>query len=288
MAQSKLIISILVAAKRGLQTIRRPGEARKVRRIQRKLRSWQWWQRPNDTTPGIPAGDARATVVADLSSRASERVIEAQIELISHLMSDEWKAFMSIGESFAEHETVKHSSGEYVRDAVHVNSAEGFNSRVRRTIAGVFHHISPQHADLYFYEVGVRWLQRIVIANDIRGLLRNFGVKVGLVGKIKFDERINELVEDRPDLREEFTKLHKKVWDLVREDEVCRRLTTIPGAGPGVALTYTATIDIPGRFAHSKAVGSALGLTPKLNESGESKRGGRVSCCGDMMMRSLL
>lgn len=24
---------------------------------------------------------------------------------------------------------------------------EGFNSRVRRTIAGVFHHISPQHAD---------------------------------------------------------------------------------------------------------------------------------------------
>jgi hypothetical protein len=26
---------------------------------------------------------------------------------------------------------------------------EGFNSRVRRTIAGVFHHISPQHADLY-------------------------------------------------------------------------------------------------------------------------------------------
>lgn len=33
-------------------------------------------------------------------------------------------AFMAIGESFAGHETVKHSSGEYVRDAVHVISVD--------------------------------------------------------------------------------------------------------------------------------------------------------------------
>ncbi len=45
-------------------------------------------------------------------------------------MSDEAKAFMASGESFAKHEAVKHSSREYVRDAVHVNSVEGFNSRV--------------------------------------------------------------------------------------------------------------------------------------------------------------
>lgn len=38
------------------------------------------------------------------------------------------------------------------REAVDVNSVEGFNSRVSRAIAGVFHHISPQHADLYFRE----------------------------------------------------------------------------------------------------------------------------------------
>ncbi len=56
-------------------------------------------------------------------------------------MSDEAKAFVAIGESFASHETVNHSSREYVRDTVHVNSAEGFNARVRRTIASVFHHM---------------------------------------------------------------------------------------------------------------------------------------------------
>ncbi|RTM07745.1 MAG: IS1595 family transposase, partial [Hyphomicrobiales bacterium] len=125
-------------------------------------------RRPTHVMPGTLAGDARAAVVTGLSARASERVIEAQIESGAHLMSDEWKAFMAVGESFAKHETVKHSSGEYVRDAVHVNSVEGFNSRVRRTIAGVFHHISPQHADLYFHEIGFRWSQRVVAGNVVR------------------------------------------------------------------------------------------------------------------------
>jgi transposase len=30
--------------------------------------------------------------------------------------------------------------------------------------------------------------------------LRNFGLKVGMVGKVKFDTRIKELVENLPDL----------------------------------------------------------------------------------------
>lgn len=63
---------------------------------------------------------------------------------------------------------MKHSSHEYVRDTVHVNSGEGFNSRVRRAIAGVFHHIRPQHADLYFHEIGFRWSQRVVSGSAIR------------------------------------------------------------------------------------------------------------------------
>lgn len=47
-----------------------------------------------------------------------------------------------------------------------------------------------------------------------------------------------------------------------------------------MALAYVATIDIPQRFRRSKAVGPILGLTPKLNESGESKRVGCISLCG--------
>jgi transposase len=142
----------------------------------------------------------------------------------------------------------------------------------------------------------------VAIENDIRGLLRNFGLKVGAVGVGKFDERIRELVEGMPELveimeplltarqklREMFTTLHRKLLSIVRDDGVCRRLMTIPGVGPVVSLAFSATIDVPARFKNSKAVGPSLGLTPVLNQSGESLRVGRVSLCGDEMMRALL
>jgi transposase len=53
-------------------------------------------------------------------------------------------------------------------------------------------------------------------------------------------------------------------------------------------LAFSATIDVPARFKNSKAVGPSLGLTPVLNQSGESLRVGRVSLCGDAMMRMFL
>jgi hypothetical protein len=42
------------------------------------------------------------------------------------------------------------------------------NLRVQRTVAGVFHHVSPEHADLYFHEIGFRWSQRITERGVIR------------------------------------------------------------------------------------------------------------------------
>src|ERR1700745_1451711 len=40
----------------------------------------------------------------------------------------------------------------------------------------------------------------IAIENDLRGTLRNFGLKVGMVGAARFEARIRELVEGLPDL----------------------------------------------------------------------------------------
>jgi len=142
----------------------------------------------------------------------------------------------------------------------------------------------------------------IAIENDIRGLLRNYGLKVGVVGSISFDARIRTLVEGLPDLleimtpllaarqklRDEFARLHRKVVEIAKDDPICNRLMTIPGVGPVTSLAFTSTIDVPARFRNSRAVGAALGLTPVLNQSGESNRIGRVSLCGDAMMRSLL
>src|SRR5213080_1155977 len=65
----------------------------------------------------------------------------------------------------------------------------------------------------------------IAIDNDLRGTLRNFGLKVGMVGTVKFEARIKELVENLPDLaalvepllivrrtlREQFCILHRRL-----------------------------------------------------------------------------
>ena len=40
----------------------------------------------------------------------------------------------------------------------------------------------------------------IAIENDLRATLRNFGLKVGVVGTVKFEARIKELVENLTDL----------------------------------------------------------------------------------------
>ena len=136
----------------------------------------------------------------------------------------------------------------------------------------------------------------IAIENDLRGTLRNFGLKVGVVGKVRFEARIKELIENLPDLavlvepllvvrrvlREQLGILHRRLLVIVRDDEVCRRLMTVPGVGPVVALTYRATVDVPSRFRRSKAVGAVFKPTPARHQSGESDRPGGISRCGDV------
>ena len=123
-----------------------------------------------------------------------------------------------------------------------------------------------------------------------------------MVGMAKFEARIKELVENLPDLamlvepllvvrrmlREQIGVLHRRLLAIVSDDDVCRRLITIRGVGPVVALTYRATVDVPARFKNSKAIGALFGLTPSRHQSGESDCTGCISRCGDEMMRVML
>ena len=123
-----------------------------------------------------------------------------------------------------------------------------------------------------------------------------------MVGTVRFEGRIQELVETIPDLavlvepmlvvrralREQIVILRRRLLAIVRDDEVCQRLVTIPGVGPVVALTYRATVDVPARFRKSKSVGAVFGLTCSRYQSDEIDWSGRISRCGDEMMRVML
>jgi transposase len=139
-------------------------------------------------------------------------------------------------------------------------------------------------------------------ALSVRGLLRNFGVKLGAVGKMGFAGRVRELTAEMPSLASivepllaaraaclrELAVLHREVLALARKDDVCRRLMTAPGVGPVVALAFKSAVDIPGRFTHSRAVGAHFGLAPRKFQSGEVDRTGHITRAGDEMMRTLL
>jgi Transposase IS116/IS110/IS902 family len=89
-------------------------------------------------------------------------------------------------------------------------------------------------------------------------------------------------------LREQYDRLHRMLLEVVRQDDVCRRLMTMPGVGPVVALNYRVAIDIPNRFARSRTVGAHIGLTPTRYQSGEIDWTGRISKFGDPMARASL
>ena len=141
------------------------------------------------------------------------------------------------------------------------------------------------------------------IENQIRGLLKNFGL---VIGRAKHEHvhacALSDLLDNRPELaaavepllraREaiarQIAELDGKVRRLARASAPVRRLMTAPGVGPITALCYLATIDDPSRFDRSRNVGAYLGLTTRRYASGEIDWTGRISKCGDAMLRSYL
>jgi transposase len=184
------------------------------------------------------------------------------------------------------------------------NDARGIAQMMRVGLFKAVHVKTPASQHRRLLLTSRKLLQRKIydIENDLRGSLRNFGLKVGVVGAVKFEDRIRELVADHPlvaaivgpllearaALRTQFAKLHRMLLELVRTDPICCRLMSAPGVGPIVALTFRTCVDNPARFSRSKCVGAHYGLTPRLYQSGEVARTGRISRCGDVMLRSSL
>jgi transposase len=140
------------------------------------------------------------------------------------------------------------------------------------------------------------------IENQIRGLLKNLGLVIGRAKMNTFAARAAELAEDRPELAaavdpllkareavgQQIMVLDRKVLRLARNNAQVRRFMTAAGVGPVTALCFLATIDEPARFKRSRSVGAYAGLTTRRYASGEIDWTGRISKCGDKMLRSYL
>ena len=140
------------------------------------------------------------------------------------------------------------------------------------------------------------------LENQVRGLLKNLGLVIGRAKLNVFAVRAEELIEGRPELmaavrplldarnaiEQQVDDLDHKVMRMARNNAQVRRFMTAPGVGPITALCFLATIDDPTRFKRSRSVGAYAGLTTRRYASGEIDWTGRISKCGDKMLRSYL
>ena len=140
------------------------------------------------------------------------------------------------------------------------------------------------------------------LENQIRGLLKNQGLIIGQAGGMSFRRRVEELLsrdgllwhsvrsllEVRETAGQEIAVLDKTLLRLARNDADSRRSMTVPGIGPITALAFHSAIDDPSRFRRSRSVGAYFGLTSRRHASGEVDWSGRISKCGDRMLRTYL
>jgi transposase len=140
------------------------------------------------------------------------------------------------------------------------------------------------------------------LSNQIRGLMKTFGLVVPPSKGGQFEAHVRRLLADDFELQaiilpvlEAWRSVRTRAADLgrqllagARRSHSCQLLMTIPGVGAVTATAFTAAIEDPGNFKTSRSVGAWLGLTTRRYQSGEVDYDGHISRRGDAHLRGLL
>ena len=89
-------------------------------------------------------------------------------------------------------------------------------------------------------------------------------------------------------LTSEIRTIDTRLTSHASADPVVRRLQTVPGVGPVVALTFRAFVDDISRFTQAGQVSAAIGLVPREDSSAERRHRGHITKAGPRELRSLL
>jgi len=148
--------------------------------------------------------------------------------------------------------------------------------------------------------------QRTALANQIRGLLGEYGVVIPLgIGYVRSElptilgsnptnlgemilSCIMELYGRFNYLNEKITEYDKKIEALFKSNEACKRLEQVPGIGVLGATMLASILGNGSKFKNGRHFAAFLGLTPKQHSSGSRERLLGISKGGDTYTRSLL
>lgn len=127
-------------------------------------------------------GRVRSRRVEKVTGKSLKGVLDQHLDPSAHLMTDSYRGYRKAGKSFASHQSVNHSEGEYVRGDVHTNTIEGYFSLFKRGLNGTFHQIGHHYLDQYLAEFDFRYNHRTVSDGErtVAGLKKVSGKRLML------------------------------------------------------------------------------------------------------------
>ena len=121
-----------------------------------------------------PSKQIRARVVRRTDAETLQAFIANHAAMTAKVYTDEAKAYKGL----PDHETVKHTVGEFVRDQAHTNGIESFWALLKRGHDGIYHKISPKHLGRYVSEFEGRHNHRDMhTINQMRAMVTGMGRK---------------------------------------------------------------------------------------------------------------
>jgi transposase len=123
----------------------------------------------------------------------------------------------------------------------------------------------PEATDL-FGKLGLTWLGEVEVPAADR-------------------KRLDQLLEVHAFLGGEIARSNRAVREMVKSDERCQWLKTVPGIGDFFAALIMAEVDDIRRFGRPKQFVSYTGLVPRRDQSGEVDHGGRMHKRGSKWLR---
>ncbi len=108
-------------------------------------------------------------------------IVMANVAKETRLHTDESNLYKGADGVFAQHETVRHSAGEYARGDVNTNSVEGYFSIFKRGMKGVYQHCQEKHLHRYLSEYDFRYNNRVALG--VNDEARAVKALKGVVGK---------------------------------------------------------------------------------------------------------
>lgn len=157
------------------------------------------------------------------------------------------------------------------------------------------------------HRIRTRLIQdRTALVNQIRGLLKEFGIiipqginkirkmlplilenaenELSYTSKLVFSDLHDELIEKDNRIK----KYDKKIETIFKSNEMCQKISKIPGVGSIVATAIVSAIGDPKVFKNGRHFSAYLGLVPRQSSSGNKERLLGISKRGDTYIRTLL